>query len=181
MSELKYKIIEGSVEWAPRYAEFCRQAYRANYPRPELGITKDLFSKGVFGSARIVNYFGEICENTKDKKTWLCVDQDHSLLGVVAAQRYPDYCQMMSFYVKPELKGQGIGHALYQKVLEFAADREILVDVVEYMQDTIDMYEHWGFHIDESKGVLIYNLEEWPEKARQAYRAIYMVKPATNK
>ena len=81
----------------------------------------------------------------------------------------------------PELQGHGIGHALYQKVLIFAAGAPMQADVVEYMHDTIAMYEHWGFHIDDSKGTLLYPITEWPESARQAYRAIYMVKPADRK
>jgi hypothetical protein len=53
------------------------------------------------------------------------------------------------------------------------------VDVVEYLQDTIDMYKHWGFEVDESKGTINYPWEHWPEEARLAHRAIIMVKPAS--
>ena len=76
------------------------------------------------------------------------------------------------------MKGQGIGHALYGKALEFIGSNQIQIDVVNYMADTIEMYKHWGFHIDESKGYVEYPWEGWPEKARYANRGIFMVKPA---
>lgn len=105
------------------------------------------------------------------------MNEQGELIGMVVVAVEPKLCQMKAFYVKPELKGQGIGHALYTKVLKAAGDGPIQVDVVEYMQDTINIYEHWGFYIDESKGKLVYPIIEWPEAARKAFQAIYMVKP----
>ena len=110
-----YRIIEGSLEWADKYREFCRKAYMATYIRPELGITKDLFTKEIFSSPRIIKLFQGYCNRTENHKSWLVVDSNNELLGVVAADLYPDYCDMKAFYVKPELKGHGIGHALYSK------------------------------------------------------------------
>lgn len=175
-NQLEYSIIEGTVKWADKCREFCRQAYLAAYPNPAIGITEDLFSEEVFSSPRIVKYFQNMCRETADHKIWLAVDNNQEILGVVAGHLHPDYCDMQCFYVAAKHKGQGIGHALYQKVLKLAGSLPIQVDVIEYMADTIAMYEHWGFEIDESKGSLIYNITEWPESARQAYRAIYMTK-----
>lgn len=175
-----YKIIEGSIDWADKYREFCRAAYEAAYVNPERGITKDLFSTEVFSSPRIVKYFQAVCANTPTNKTWLAVDDNQKLIGVVSAHLYPEYCDMKAFYVKREYRGQGIGHALYEKVLDYAGPLPMQVDVIEYMQETIDMYKHWGFTVDKSKGTLNYDITEWPERARQAYQAIYMVKPAPN-
>lgn len=172
-----YTIIEGSLDWANKCREFCRTAYLAAYERPELGITKDLFSKDIFSSPRIKAYFQDICRNTDDNKTWLTIDPTQNLLGMVGAHRYPDYCDMKAFYVKPELKGQGIGRVLYERVLAFAGSQPIQVDVIEYADEAIELYKHWGFVVDQSKGTLIYPIVEWPEAARQAYRAIYMVRP----
>jgi ribosomal protein S18 acetylase RimI-like enzyme len=173
-----YAVVEGGQEWAERCREFCRRAYLAAYVRPERGITEDLFSEAVFASPRIMKYYYDLCATDDNHKLWLAVNAEQELLGMVVAQRATGHCEMRAFYVKPELKGHGIGHDLYQKVLEFAGDQAIHVDVVEYMQETIDMYRHWGFYIDEAKGKFIYPLVEWPEAARQAYRAIYMTKSA---
>lgn len=174
----RMKIIHGSADWADLCREFCRQAYLAAYVRPDLGITEDLFSKEVFSSPRITKYYQDLLKPTDNKQISLALDDDDTLIGIVVAELHDDYCDMRCFYVRPDLKGHGIGHELYQKVLAYAGNLPIQVDTVEYMQDTIDMYSHWGFHIDTAKGKLIYNIVEWPEAARKAYTAIYMTKPA---
>lgn len=175
---MNYSIIEGSPEWADTCREFCRLAHKAAYVRPELGKTENLYTKEIFASPRITQYYKDLCQFKADQKIWLAVDDNNSLIGMVVAQNVDDYCEMRTFYVRSDLKGHGIGHDLYQKVLEFADGKQIQVDVIEYMQETIDMYKHWGFVIDEQKGKLTYPIIEWPEAARKAYRAIYMTKPA---
>lgn len=176
MSQITYRIIEGSEEWTDKFAEFCRQQYQLAYPRPELGITEELFSREVFASPRIQQYFAEICAKSDSSKTWLAIDETGELVGVVAAGKNAGYVVMKSFYVRNDLKGQGIGHALYQKVLSYAADLPIHVDVVEYMTDTIKMYQHWGFRIDITKGYVTYDLIEWPTEAQKQYRGVYLIK-----
>jgi GNAT superfamily N-acetyltransferase len=178
MTAPRYTIIEGSPVWADKFRDFCRQAYQNIYPNKERGITKELFSQKIFGTERVIAYFNDLCLNTDEHKFWLAVNDDQEILGGVAAQKYSDYVDMKAFYVRPDLKGQGIGRRLYEKVKEFAAGMAMQVDVVEYLQDTINMYRHWGFEIDESKGTINYPWEHWPEEARLAHRAIFMVKPA---
>jgi GNAT superfamily N-acetyltransferase len=179
MKPPEYHIIEGSPKWADKYREFCRKAYMDVYPNAERGITEELFSEEVFGTQRVKEYFQDLARNTEDHKLWLAVDENDEIIGGVAAQKYSDYCDIKAFYVRPDLKGQGIGRKLYEKVKEFASDMAMQVDVVEYLQDTIDMYKHWGFEVDESKGTINYPWEHWPEEARLAHRAIIMVKPAS--
>lgn len=174
---LDYTVIEGSPLWADKYREFCRIAYKATYVCPERGITENLFNKQVFGSPRIVKLFQEYCQNDNTHKPWLAVDANNNLIGVVCAQLYPDYCDMKAFYVRPDLKGKGIGHALYKKVLDFADSLPIQVDVIEYAVSTIEMYKHWGFEIDNRRASFTYDITEWPKRATENYRAIYMIKP----
>ena len=106
MQSPQYTIIEGSLDWADRYREFTRKSYLSVYHRPELGLTEDLFSEEVFDSARIIKYFRDICENRDDNKTWLAIDNDQELLGVVGAHKHKDFCEMKAFYVKDELRGR---------------------------------------------------------------------------
>jgi len=176
----QYTIIEGSLDWADRYREFARRNYVAAYCRPELGITEDLFSEEVFNSARIVAYFRGICENRDDNKTWLAINDNQELLGVIASHKYDDFCELKAFYVKEEYQGQGIGKALYQKVLQFAGGMAMQLDVVNFMYKTMAMYEHWGFTIDTSREAFEYPWEEWPPGPVHTMRAVYMIKPATN-
>jgi len=179
MARPYHEIIEASSEWADRYRLFCQRAYEAAYTSPELGLTSDLFSIEVFSSPRITRYFRDLVRTTTDHGSWLALDGTRRILGGAVAHRYPEFCEMRSFYVAPERKGQGIGGALYRRVLSFAGVLPIQVDVVEHMQATIEMYERWGFVLDESKGVTTYPWEEWPESSRLAYKGVYMVKPGS--
>ncbi len=178
MDHLNYKIIEALPSWADKYRIFCQKTYTAAYVRPDLGITKDLFSKEVFNSQAIVDYFNNLFKITANHKVWLALDNNNCLIGGVVAHRYVDICVMKSFYVAPVLQGQGIGHDLYKKVLNFSGSLPIQVDVLKYMQSTIDMYKHWGFTIDSKRGEIVYDWDEWPEKARVAYKGIYMTRSA---
>lgn len=174
------KIFEANQKWADEYRAFCQKAYQAAYPRPELGVTKDLFSEKVFDSARIRTYFDGLLTPSKDNKFWLAVTGDR-IVGGVGARKRAGQCEMIAFYVDPQLAGQGIGHRLYQKVREFALHLSIYTEVIEYMSDTISLYEHWGFVIDETKGKVLYPWTEWPQKAIDSYQAITMVRPAEQK
>lgn len=176
---INYQIIDAGLQWSDKYRHFCREAYMQTYVRPELGITEAQFSKNVFNSPRVKKYFDDAFNAGKDHKAWLAL-QGNEILGGVVAYDYGDYCEMQTFYVKHSLRGHGIGHALYIKVLEFAGDLPIQVDVVLYLDQTIAMYKHWGFEVDDSKGEVEYDWIEWPEKSRESYKGIYMVKPGRN-
>lgn len=176
----RYTIIEGSLEWADRYREFARKSYISAYTKPELGLTEDLFSEEVFDSARIIKYFRDLTENTEDNKTWLAIDDESDLLGVVGAHRHKDFCELKAFYVKEGLQGQGIGRALYEKVLQFAGGMAMQLDVVNFMDQTISMYERWGFTVDTSREAFEYPWKEWPPGPAHKMRAIYMTKPPTD-
>lgn len=179
MKNLPPTIIEGSLDWADRYREFARKNYLAAYCRPELGVTEDLFSEEVFSSDRIVKYFQDVCENTNDNKTWLALDNNQRLVGVIGAHKYEDFCELKAFYVDPEWQGQGIGRALYDRALQYAGGMAMQLDVVNFMDKTISMYERWGFTIDTSREAFEYPWEEWPPGPAYVLRAIYMTKPAS--
>lgn len=180
MQNPQYSIIEGSPEWADQYREFTRTSYLSAYCKPELGVTPDLFSEEIFNSARLIKYFRDICESGDDNKTWLAVNNDSDLLGVIAAHQHEDFCELKAFYVKEELQGQGIGRALYKKVLQFAGGTAMQLDVVNFMDKTISMYERWGFSVDTSREAFEYPWEEWPPGPAHVLRAIYMTKPQSD-
>jgi GNAT superfamily N-acetyltransferase len=177
MQKPSYSIIEAGPEWSDRYLHFCQKAYKTYYTRTELGITADLFSEKVFTTSRVAEYFDRMFTKDPANRVWLAVNGS-SILGGVCVQKYLDHCEIKGFYVAPDLKGQGIGRTLFRKVEEFADGMELRLDVVNYMQDTINMYKHWGFTIDEARGYIEYPWEGWPAKARYANRGIFMMRPA---
>lgn len=167
----------GDPKWADKYRIFCREAYLATYVRTNLGITESMFSEAAFNLPRVVKYFNDALDTSTNHKVWLAINANEEIIGGVVAYLFYDYCEMQTFYVRSDLKGYGIGHALYKKVLEFASKLPIQVDVVKYNQSAIDMYKHWGFEIDDTKGEVKYDWVEWPDKPLQTYKGIYMVKP----
>jgi GNAT superfamily N-acetyltransferase len=179
MNTPNYRLIPADASWADRYRTFCQRAYVVAYPKPEIGVTKDLFSEEVFASGRIVTYFADLCRTTEMQEFWLALDDQDSILGGVVVQLETDHCEMKAFYVDAALRGQGIGHALFKKVLDFAGHRDICVDVVQHMNETIAMYEHWGFAIDHARGKAEYGWPEWPEQAREHHYGIYMIRKAS--
>lgn len=87
-----------------------------------------------------------------------------------------DYIELHSFYTA--IQGKGLGRKLFGFVEEFAGDLPIRLDVIQYMDKTIDMYKRWGFVIDETCGKPWFLLgRDWHTEAREAYRGIYMVRP----
>jgi hypothetical protein len=66
---------------------------------------------------------------------------------------------------------------LYEKVLQFAGGMAMQLDVVNFMDKTISMYERWGFTVDTSREAFEYPWEEWPPGPAHIMRAIYMIKP----
>ncbi|HEY2003545.1 MAG TPA: GNAT family N-acetyltransferase [Candidatus Saccharimonadia bacterium] len=174
---LIYKIVEADKHWADEYRMFCQKAYQAAYPRPERGVTKDLFSEAIFNSPRIKTYFNELLSPSESNKFWLALDDNNHILGGAGATNKVDHIEMQAFYVSENHQGQGIGRALYEKVKRFAGKLPIEIEVIEYMEETIKTYEHWGFRIDPSRAKVTYPWTEWPDDAIASYQAIHMVRP----
>lgn len=158
---------------ADLFRKFIQSAQQSAYPRPELGITEDLFSDAQFDRPEIVEFYQRICAQGEHGKAWVAEDAS-GILGTIAVSREESYCELQSFYVAPDLKGKGIGRSLFAKVLEFANASPIRLDVIEYMEDTIGIYEHWGFVTDYAAGRPDYIQKWWPEEARCAFAGIYM-------
>ena len=171
-----YKIIEGDSTWEDRYIDFCQGAYEKAYTNLELNITPDLHNEEVFATPHFQQYFRGLFTGKYASKIWLVIDQNENIIGSVAVQDYGNHCEMKAFYVKPDLKGKGIGRELYEKVLDYVGDRSIEVEVIHYHQDAINMYLKWGYEIDEQRGKIIYNRSNWPELAAKNLWAIVLVK-----
>lgn len=176
MSLPAYNIIEASPEWADAFRGFSQVNAQAAYARPELGVTADLFSREAYAKPAVVAHFAGICAVSESVKAWIALDDQEEIIGTVSAQERQDQCELQALYVATELKGKGLGRVLYDRVLDFAGSMPIRLDVIAYMQETIDIYEHLGFVIDPTAGRPNY-VFDWPEAARQACHGIYMFKP----
>ncbi|HRF28753.1 MAG TPA: GNAT family N-acetyltransferase [Candidatus Saccharibacteria bacterium] len=156
------KIIKGDVSWTDTYAEFCQPIYQDAYAAPGLGIPAELFSKEEFEDESTMVYFRNFFENNT---TWLALDDDGTLLGGIGASD-TDPVHLSGFYVAVDKQGKGIGRELFNKVLEFAAGREIELDVMRHRTQAIEMYEHLGFEIDKTAPPRIYGWQYPSEEGR---------------
>ena len=176
MNQVDYKIIYAGPEWLDRWIAFCQEVYSVYYVRPEHGITKKMFSKDIFAKSGFEGYVKEHFANNPDRGAWLALGAEEEIIGSLCVHNHNGYCELKGFYVSPDKKGQGIGRALYEKAVVFAGDLPMKLDVVHDMDQTIAMYERWGFRVDETRGYILYPWKDWTESARYANRGIYMVK-----
>lgn len=174
---MTYEIVTATPKYADEYRMMCQRVIQATYPNKERGIKKEHFSEYIFNTdPGLLEYWASITRPAKGKKTWFALDDGGKVIGGVSVSSHRDYVEMKTFYVDLIYQGKGVGRALYSKVLEFADSKSIRLDVVEYLDKTIAMYEHWGFKIDHSKGTLTYPWSMWPKEVVEAYKGIYMVK-----
>ena len=174
-------IAEVSPEQADDFRHFCQLEEQTAYTRPDLGITADLFSREIFDLPEAVATYAGYTAVTENTRAWMALDAGGEIVGTVGAKRQKDYCEQNSLYVAPELKGHGIGRALFNHVLEFAGLLPIRVDLVDYMEETRAIYEHWGFVADPSAGKpgCIW-WKYWPEEAQKNFQMTYMFRPGAD-
>ncbi len=174
MANTSTRIIRGDSSWADKYGEFCQPIYQNSYAAPELGIPAELFSKEEFEDESTKVYFDNFFKNNK---TWLALDENDNLVGGIGASD-TDPVHLSGFYVAINEQGKGIGRRLFNKVLEFAAGREIELDVMRHRKQAIAMYEHLGFEIDKTAPPVVYG---WPyptEAGRQNGSGVIMRRKA---
>ena len=181
MSLPEHTITEVLPEQADEFRRFCQISSESAYTRPEFGITSDMLSAEVFNRPDMVSWYDAMCAATQTNKAWIAQDETDQTIGTIGAEHRTDYIELHSFYVATKFQGLGLGRKLFDQVVEFAGDLPIRLDVIQYMDDTIDLYKRWGFVIDEAAGKPWFLLgHDWPEEAQQAYQGIYMIRSTDN-
>lgn len=150
----KVEIVVEGLEWADAYCDFCQPIYEKAYAAPERGIPKELFSKTEFDDISTRDYFRRLF---RDDLVWLALENGKIIGGVAASLTDPVH--MSAFYVDNNRQGGGVGSQLFAKVLAFAEERDIILDVMRHRTQSIDIYKHWGFVVDETKPPIYYG---WP-------------------
>lgn len=70
-------------------------------------------------------------------------------VGMVSCRESGDHAELMSMWVVPDARGQGIGDSLVQAVIEWAIDRGVEVlrlGVAEGNVRATQLYRRYGFH-----------------------------------
>ncbi len=165
-------IIEGRTEWAEKYHQFCQPIYVHAYTAPELDIPAEAFSAEAFKNNGADGYFADMFTNDK---TWLALDDNNEIIGGIAASD-TDPVHMSGFYVAVDKQGRGVGSQLFKKVLEFAAERDIELDVMKHATKSIDMYKHLGFKVKEGAQPVYYHWAYSSERGRENGAGVTMIR-----
>jgi len=154
-----------------QYTAMMQKTYEHAYTSDSIGLTKECFSIEVFNSKDTQDYLKSRLENNAAQQSWMAV-YNNKIIGGVVAKDSAGECEMTGFYVLPKFQGVGLGKRLWQKVLNFAGDKDIVLDIYTHNKKAIEMYKKWGFTEDKNRARFYRHWLEWPEGVRA--ESLYM-------
>ena len=149
----------------PAYTDLLQKTYEFAYVDESLGLIKDCFSKEIFQTKNTQEYLLSRLENSEQQKTWLAIIEQQVVGSITYIEKGVDLAELAGFYVAPEYQGRGIGKKLYQKFLQLAIGRDLIMDLYAHNHKAIQIYHKWGWRLDPSRGDQGYftrNWVEWP-------------------
>jgi ribosomal protein S18 acetylase RimI-like enzyme len=159
---MKVSIRPAETRDLASYTKMMQKTYEDAYIDESIGLSKECFSKEVFNSNSTQEYLASKLVNDLKRKTWLAVDRS-KIIGSVTIEDDGNNYEMTGFYVLPNYQRTGIGKQLWQKVQDFAKDKDIVLDIYSHNKKTIEMYKKWGFVVDEERGIFYRHWPEWPD------------------
>jgi len=145
------------------YTNLLQQTYESTYVNQKIGLTKECFSSQVFNTPDTQRYLNSKLINSLDQKTWLIFDNKKLIASATCKIINNDKAEFSGFYVLPSYQHQGLGKSLYQKVLKFSGDRNLILGIYTHNSKTVKIYKKWGWQIDTSRGENGYIVSHWPE------------------
>ncbi len=144
------------------YTSLLQRTYEIAYTDDSIGLTKECFSKEVFNTKDTQKYLKSNLVVNDDQKA-LVAFIGAQMVGSITIKKKEDDYEITGFYVAPEHQGKCIGKQLWQRALNSAGRRDIVVDLYVHNKKSIEMYKKWGFKIDETRGENGYFYRHWPE------------------
>jgi ribosomal protein S18 acetylase RimI-like enzyme len=155
----------------PAYTKMHQKVYQAVLVNEAIGLTKECLSEKVFNSIRIQKYLTSNLVVNSKQKCWLAFDGKELVGSITIIEREKDY-ELRGFYVAINYQGKGIGKKLWKLALDFAKNKDIVLDIYAHNTKSIEMYKKWGLKIDKEKGEFYRHWPEWPENVKA--KSIYM-------
>lgn len=147
---MKIEIRAAKMEDIVAYTAIMQKTYESTYVDDSIGLAKECFSKDVFNSLGTQKYLKSKLMSDNNKKTWVAVS-GNKIVGAITVENKNEFCELSGFYVSPTQQGKGIGKKLFAKVLYFAVDKDIELDIYIHNSKTINLYKSWGFMEDISR------------------------------
>lgn len=127
-----------------------RAAWLATYVNEERGITEeDIYKKFPDSSMpeSIANWEKGIAGETHDGKRFTFVAKEgDNVIGYTSPLIEDGKCRIGGMYVASDSQDKGVGGRLMRAALDWIGqDHDVYLDVVDYNQNAIGFYEHFGF------------------------------------
>lgn len=148
---LELEIRHAKPKDAEQILALKRATWFKSYVNEKLGITKeDIFKKFPDStmSESISNWQKGIAieKSTGDRYTYVAV-LNNKVVGFTSPYiEETGRRRVGAMYVDPDYQGKGIGRKLLETALNWhGQDKDVYLEVVEYNQNAIDFYKHFGF------------------------------------
>lgn len=155
----------------PEYTNLLQKTYQDVYPNEKIGLKKEYFSKEIFNTPNTQDYLTSNLLVNNKQKCWLAFLNSELVGSITIVEGEKDY-ELRGFYVATQYQNKGIGKKLWQHVLEFTKNKNIVCDIYAHNIKTIEFYKKWGFSADTKKGEFYRHWQEWPEGVRA--KCIYL-------
>jgi RimJ/RimL family protein N-acetyltransferase len=173
---MNYKIRLAKPSDLKNYIDLLQITYEFSYTNPKVGLTKDCFSPKIFNTKKAQKNFKTSLVNSSIQKTWLA-SSGSKLIGSATCKIIDqNNAGFSGFYIHPEFQHHGIGKKLYQKVLQFSKDKNLLLDTHLDNAKTIKIYKKWGWKVDTfrgDKGYFYCHWSEWPDDLQ--IKCVYLI------
>jgi len=153
----------GTLDDLDEYTKLLQTTYTAAYTNEALGLTAECFSKEIFASEETQEYLRSHLVNSENQRTWVIEKRRHLIGSITVINKSDKEAELTGFYVHPDFQGQGIGKQLYSIALDFAGNRNLLLDIYAHNTRGIEMYKKWGWRLDTTRGDNGYFYRHWPE------------------
>ena len=145
-----------------KYTYLLQKTYQASHTSKRLGLTEECFSRKIFSTLDTQKYLKSSLVVNNKQKAWLAF-AGSKLVGAITIIDSGNTCELRGFYTALNYQGRGIGKQLWEKALNFASGKDVVLDLYSHNTKTIGIYKKWGFVTDKKKGNFYRHWPEWPE------------------
>ena len=140
-------IHDALPEDASGIARVRHETWLATYPNAEVGVTReDIFAKAFESEDQIGKWRKAIENQAGPRRLWVAKNERGEVVGYSQGKRGQEVNEIFGLYVLPAYQGEGVGRALFARVIEWLGDdMSIQLSTATYSYAAIKLYESFGF------------------------------------